>query len=138
MPGVQRRRVRNITDIEIRNETQHALLFLVPDLFLRQFDRREFDAHFGHFGRQRQRDLREDKVFSGMQDTGSSLRRETLRRNRKLERPGSDVCKRILPSVAGLRFRVGGLPLPGQLHPGAGNTGSIWVDDGSVDGSRDW
>jgi hypothetical protein len=37
-----------------------------------------------------------------------------------------------------LRFWVSGLALLGELHPRAGNGGSVWIDDCSVDTSRNW
>src|SRR6266403_1148433 len=73
-----------------------------------------------------------------MQDAGRSLRRKTLRRNRKLVRSRSNVRDGILPIVARLRFLVSGLVLARELHPGAGNRGAIWIDNRPVDGPRKW
>src|SRR5258706_12532997 len=73
-----------------------------------------------------------------MQDAGRSLRRKTLRRNRKLVRSRSNVRDGILPIVARLRFLVSGLVLARELHPGAGNRGAIWIDNRPADGPRKW
>src|SRR5258706_10126254 len=73
-----------------------------------------------------------------MQDSGRSLRRKTLRRNRKLVRSRSNVRDGILPIVARFRFLGSGLALARQLHPGAGNRGAIWIDNRPVDGPRKW
>ena len=93
----------------------------------------KFDAHFGDFRRQRQSDLWDDYVFSRVQHTRGTLCREALRRNRKLKRPWSDVGEGILPIISRLGFLAWGLVLPGELYPGAGNGGSVRIDNRSVD-----
>src|SRR5262249_11742774 len=97
LPRVERNGGRIVSDIEIGNHSKDALFLFIFDFGFRYFDRSHGNSHLARRRGQAQRDGRHGVVFARVQSSGSTLRRETRRGNRELERSRRNAGEGELP-----------------------------------------
>src|SRR4029077_1950895 len=138
LPGPQRDGVGIVSDVEIREHAEHALLFLLLNLHFRQFLERRRDPHFHDGGGELQLDHGNDVDFTGMQDAGNCLRCETRRGNRELKCAGRNVGESELAIAIGDYFDDflrRGLAVKRELYVSADDGGSAFIRYLAADGA---
>src|SRR5579859_6496691 len=126
---VQRSGIWFVRDIEIRNDAKDALLFLLFDLNLSDFDGGNANANLGCFRGNREGDLRNRKGFSGAERGRDGLRCKTVRGDGDGVIARSNIGEGKLAVIAGLHFVAGRLTDWSEGYFCAGNEIARLIED---------
>lgn len=134
LPRIERSGVLDITNIEIGNDAENALLFFGFDLALSDYGGR-LDDNRGVDGSEKQGDRWNDIVLAGGEDAGEGPIGKRRRANGDFERAGNHVVEGIVAAVVGGGLLAGGLAGSRQCDLSAGDGIPFLAEDRASDGS---